>query len=415
MKSKRTSSLSVKNNTTMKNHFHFRGASFYWIVPLLFLAVALCVVVIFNYGSKDDTSDTAVLAPARIINIQQDFSAKFYFNNTFGNADFSKAIIKAIDESKKSVEVAVYSMNHTAIRDALYRAAKRGVSVTLIFSDRKITQHNKLFVNMPREIRRIDIASNSAASSGSLMHHKFILVDRGVKSQRLFFGSYNFTELQEKYDPSFLMETTRPELVDIFGEEFTRLTEGAHGHIKFKNNFNPFAALIKYPQGDLEIWFSPQSYRGGLRNRLLSLIRGAQKSINILVWDITDKEIARALVLAAHTKPVEMLVDDVNFSTQGSVAPFIESEKKFRGLDKLNILTDVRRNEELAKDFNMKDFNSFLHHHLLLVDDTIAVFGTSNWSTNGFYNNDESTMVTTIPSIVKSFKETFDVNYNKAK
>ncbi len=62
-----------------------------------------------------------------------------------------------------------------------------------------------------------------------------------------------------------------------------------------------------------------------------------------------------------------------------------------------------------------EDFNSFLHHHLLLVDGTIAVFGTNNWSTNGFFNNNESIMISNIPYMFQSFKQAFDANLDKAR
>jgi len=51
----------------------------------------------------------------------------------------------------------------------------------------------------------------------------------------------------------------------------------------------------------------------------------------------------------------------------------------------------------------------------MLLDNQIVIFGTNNWSAGGFYKNDESVMISSIPSLVSVFKNSFDYNYQKNK
>jgi phosphatidylserine/phosphatidylglycerophosphate/cardiolipin synthase-like enzyme len=380
-----------------------------FLIPGLLLVLAILSLAVF-FSFFFTPSKKPDLKPVKYVEINEPFSGQLYFNNEMGTDIFSSVIVPAIDGSKKTIELAVYSMDDTRIRDALYRAAERGVSVTLIFSDKRETGHDQVFKDMPTAIKRLDLSS----AEGS-MHHKFLLIDRNTPAAKLFFGSYNFTYLQEKYDPCFLLETTRPEIITVFGEEFERLRLNYHGLNKLAVSPDPFAALIRYPEGFLEIWFSPQPETGGLKERMMGLIKEAKNSIKVMIWDFTNKDLATELAVAARQKNVKIITDDYNYKEPGSVFDFLTTEKIKHRLDDLEIITDAKRNQEIKDKFKENDLNSFLHHHLLLIDDSTVVFGTNNWSNNGFYNNDESIIVSNIGSLVKPFGDVWQFNYDKNK
>lgn len=379
------------------------------IISLAFLVLVIVFLLVFFKLFKEPNQTSRVM-PAKILNISEPFSGEVYLNDQLGGTLFSDQIIAAIDGSKKSLEIAVYSMDNTSIRDAVYRAAKRGVKASLIFSDKQKKGHDAIFKDLPKNVSRLDISSDIG-----YMHHKFLLVDRGEAGAKLFFGSYNFTYLQEKYDPSFLLETARPEIIEVFGEEFDRLAASQHGTMKLDKGYNPFAALIKYPEGFLEIWFSPQRTDASLKQRMIDLVRESKSNIKIMIWNFTDNVLAGELAAAASRETVSIITDDVNYSVPESALNLLLAEKTKHHLSNLTILTDVKRNNELRNRFQINDLNSFLHHHLLLIDDRIAVFGTNNWSAGGFYKNDESIMISDIPSIVSSFESSFDFNHRVNK
>ncbi|PIT95372.1 hypothetical protein COT98_00150 [Candidatus Falkowbacteria bacterium CG10_big_fil_rev_8_21_14_0_10_39_9] len=377
------------------------------LVPTLALILVLSLLaVFFRYFSRSE----AVLIPAKDLEITEPFSGELYFNDQLGGSLFSDQIIAAIDSAKQKIEVAVYSMDNTQIRDALYRAAQRGVAVSLVFSDKREDGINTIFKNQPEGIKKIYIASDPSS-----MHHKFIILDRGSDQAKLFFGSYNFTYLQEKYDPSFLLKTVRSEIITVFGEEFDRLALGQHGGSKIAGDYNSFAARINYLDGWLEIWFSPQTVTGSLRQRMSQLIKSSTLGIEIMIWNFTDNGLAKELAEAAGRESVKILTDDVNYQAPESAFNLLSIEKTKHHLDNLELLTDAKRNQDLKKFFQINDLNSFLHQHLMLLDNQIVIFGTNNWSAGGFYKNDESVMISSIPSLVSVFKNSFDYNYQKNK
>ncbi|MFZ4648741.1 MAG: phospholipase D-like domain-containing protein [Patescibacteria group bacterium] len=395
--------LIKKNNTKISN----KKLLPFLLSGLILILIILSAVVFFKYFFYKASNQKAT--PAKLIEVKDNFSGQLYFNNEFGKNIFSSVIIEAINQSKKSIELAVYSMDDTRIRDAVYRAEKRGVKVILIFSDKRKAGHNQIFKDLPLNIKRIDVPSVDG-----YMHHKFLIIDRGTAQEKLFFGSYNFTYLQEKYDPCFLLETSRPEIIAIFGQEFDRLVAGLYGRDKLDVNHDPLITRIQYPEGFLEIWFTPQE-SNGLRERMMELISGSKQGIKILIWNFTSKSLALDLVNAAKSTSVKIVTDDFNFSLPDSAFNFLLTEKKNNKLDNLEIITDARRNEEVSKLSGDKNLNSFMHHHLMLIDDQIAIFGTNNWSENGFYHSDESVMISNISSIVSPFVDTWQINYDKNK
>lgn len=385
----------------------------FWGIPIVFLiAVGYFVFIFSRFTIKEKWVQ---FKPNKIIDVTEPFSGKVYFNNELGQNILSSIIINAIDFASTSIEIAVYSMDDEIIRDAIYNASKRGVKINIAFSDKHTETLNNLFTDIPKNINIKSISSND---SFELMHHKFMIIDRGESSQKLFFGSYNFTYIQDKYDPSFIFETDRREIIEIYGEEFDRIFSGTSGKQKLLSQYNPFAARINYPEGFLEIWFAPQQKRNGIKDRMIELIKQSRYIIKSMIWMMTDSDIASNLIFESRSKKVIMLIEDSNVSVKDSLIPAMLDQRERNHLNHLNnleIITDQKRNEELRNKFAEKDLNSFLHQHLLIVDDEIVVFGTNNWSSGGFFRNDESIMVSNIKSLVSLFNESFDFNYNKNK
>lgn len=392
----------------VKNGDNFNKKFIVIALPLLLLI--LCLYLGLTFFSLYQNREVTKSKPARTIEVNEPFTANLYFNDELGLDVFSELIINGLDSAKNKIELAMYSMDNTAVRDALYRAAARGVLINLIFSDKHENGVKNLFNNNHKNLKISFISSNDGS-----MHHKFLLIDRGSTQQKLFFGSYNFTNIQGKYDPSFMLTTERPELIWVFGDEFERLAGGIPGGVKESTNYNPYAALIKYPEGFIEIWFSPGLVNNNIKDRMLSLIKNSRSNIKIMTWSLTDKDVAAELALKSKQIPVSIITDDYNWSAAGSAFPILAAQKNRQNLNNLEIITDSNRNQEIAKILPNNDLNSFLHHHLLVVDDRVAVFGTNNWSSNGFFRNDESMMITNIKSLIKAFEQSYTVNYNKNK
>lgn len=340
--------------------------------------------------------------PAEIIEVNEPFSGTAHFNDKLGTDDFSNLFVSSIDKASSTIEIAVYSMDSQDIKDALYRAADRGVAVRLIFSDKRQDILQQLFDSYPANMEMSFIGS----PAGGYMHHKFMIIDRGQSGQKLFFSSYNFTYIQGRYDPSFILETGRPEIIRVFGEEFDRLSDKTGK----RDDFAPFAARIIYPEGFLEIWFSPGTTGNSIKDRMISLIKSSTSGIKAMIWSMTDSDMAAELAEAAKREPVSVITDDFNEAKGDSIFPALKAQKGRQGLDNLTIINDAKRNAEVGEFLPNSGLNSYLHQHLLITDDRIAAFGTENWSGGGFFRNSESVMVTDIPAIVQAFLGSFEAN-----
>ncbi len=338
-------------------------------------------------------------------------NAEIIFNNEIGTDIFSKRIVEEFDQAQSSIEVAMYAFTLASVREAIYRADARGVKVTIITDAKKDEMHDIFFINASDSIELLSPSNNS-----TLMHHKFAIVDRDTNNAKLIFGAYNFTELQEKYDPSFLLISDNEDLIDSFGREFSRLKSSLSGLLKYKDdNYSPWDLSLKAGNYDYEVWFSPGKKGDSIKEKLVNLVQGAENNIKIMIWDFTDKDLAVEIVKKARAGiKVQMIVDTWNFNNPNSVFHYLLEAKERYSLDNFELITDHKNGDLIlaaAGEDVQADFDPFLHHHLLIIDDATALFGTNNWSRSGSYNNDESMMVTNDNQIVADFLMSFDYHY----
>jgi len=306
------------------------------------------------------------------------------------------------------------------LRDKIYKAAERGVEVTLILDVQKNKQHDIIFANSPADIKII-YPGQERAISGRNMHHKFAIFDRGTSQEKLITGSLNWTELQESYDPSFLFSTTDSEIIQAYGVEIDLLKENFYGTRKFKKEeYKPWLKNITYNDCFVDVWFSPGVSNNSINQRIADLIKKAKKSIRIMIWQASDQNISRAILKKAKEGlDIKIMAEDYTFWEKNSILPYLFSQKKKHELDNLEILNDAWRTLDLKKETPDRQtgtlFNPFLHHHTLIIDNQKVVFGTNNWSRQALQSNDEDIIITNNSKIVSEFQKTFDFQYQKLR
>jgi len=335
------------------------------------------------------------------------------FNEPGETQSFSSLIVDYINQAQETIELAVFSMNSPQIISALGSAAQRGVQVSIVLDDFRKSSHDELLRGLPATVKRLDIDNGQVGQSAS-MHHKFIIIDRQTANRRLVFGSYNFTSWQD-YDTAFLFSTQETSLVKAFGQEFERLEGGFSGVKKLSlAEYSPFVQRLASPSGYLDLWWSPGIKHCSANDTIRNLISQAEKSIDIIIWEFTEKKMALSLLAKARQGVrVRLIVDNYNLNNTASVFSELIRVKNKERLDNLEILSDARSEEKLRQAGALPDpdFNSFLHHHFLIIDQRVAAFGTNNWSYAGSYANDEAMLVSDRPDIVQLFQEYFTNSY----
>lgn len=111
---------------------------------------------------------------------------KFAFSPKQGATD---AIIKQIQQAKKSIRVAAYAFTSKPIANALVKARKRGINVMVVLDGKSSKQQHSLYAFLLEN--NIPTRRNYAYS---IMHNKFIIIDEEILQS----GSFNYSSSAEK-------------------------------------------------------------------------------------------------------------------------------------------------------------------------------------------------------------------------
>lgn len=265
--------------------------------------------------------------------------------------DLVRRLIRLIDEAERSLDAAVYHLTDSGIVTALERACGRGVRVRLVL-ERDLPQAERL-----PSCARVRWDENERA-----MHHKFLMVD----GQRVWTGSANFTPSSLYFDANHALLLESPEVARAFSAEFAELWRGRFGPRKRDTNEERFVV------GDvpLELYMTPSDRP---RERLLELIEGAEESVRLAMFILTDDPLYEAL-LRARERGVR-----------------VEAVWDFTGLDGC-LYSEV--DELVRKGVGVLDaLPGLLHNKYAVLDGEIVIAGSANWSKSGLERNDENLVV----------------------
>ena len=137
------------------------------------------------------------------------------------NGGARQCLVRAIQDSRNTIDIAVYSFTASELAEALYAAKARGVHVRVLV-DREMAETGGSGV---RGLRLNGITVRSlGVPEQSLMHHKFAVFDERLVAT----GSYNWTNSAEHANYENLVVLEEPALVSRFQQEFRRLWREAN-------------------------------------------------------------------------------------------------------------------------------------------------------------------------------------------
>jgi phosphatidylserine/phosphatidylglycerophosphate/cardiolipin synthase-like enzyme len=139
----------------------------------------------------------------------------------------SAHILRAIDQAKKELLVAVYAFTNDDLAGALVQAKKRGVVVQVVL-DREFDATNEKSQSKFIEAQKIPLRRLSGLKSKSfdkdagLMHQKFAVIDRSI----VLTGSYNWTHSADSLnDENLLLFRDAGPLAEEYRRAFLQLWE----------------------------------------------------------------------------------------------------------------------------------------------------------------------------------------------
>ena len=138
------------------------------------------------------------------------YKAETYFSP---NGGVASNIIKAINNTKSSIDLAIFDLTSNDIASVLEQAQKRGVKIRIIADSRQAKGAYSAITELARE--QVDIKITHGEGRG-IMHNKFAIFD----SKSMVTGSYNWTNNAERFNYENAIFITDPNVIGAYQKEF---------------------------------------------------------------------------------------------------------------------------------------------------------------------------------------------------
>lgn len=121
----------------------------------------------------------------------------------------------------------------------------------------------------------------------------------------------------------------------------------------------------------------------------LSVLRSAQKTIDICVFAFTDDDVADALIAAKKRNvKINIITDNQQAAGKGADAK--------------------RLQESYGIPFKTDNTVGYMHNKFAIVDSKTLINGSFNWSKGARFKNRENVLITNIPQCIKEYQAQFD-------
>lgn len=341
------------------------------------------------------TPDPAPTLPGQAVELPRDIGfdggwwAVLFSPGASGNAANGRYIfdklIATIDAAQTSIHIAAFETNLTPVAEALIRAQARGVDVRWITDDEN-------GIDADGEAGRGQFALLEDAGiplrddlRGALMHNKFIIFDDHI----VWTGSMNLTTNDVYRNNNNVVVIESPEVAAVYEAEFAEMWAGQFGPSSpaqsgqdvLDRNGRPF--IIRFAPEDEPL------------DALVQLAGLAEHSIRFMAFSFTHDALGATLrERAAAGVDVRGI-----FETFGSETIYSE------------LTPLVCAGIDARQDGNA----GMLHHKVIVIDDTVVVTGSLNFSNNAADSNDENVLILADAGIAQLYLEEFERRWAEAR
>ncbi|WKZ38100.1 MAG: phospholipase D-like domain-containing protein [Anaerolineales bacterium] len=294
-------------------------------------------------------------------------------------------LIEFINDAQTSIHIASFEFNLTPVAEALIAAKNRGVEVKWMTDDKNGLNYDtqpgrgqfSLLIGAGIEVR------DDARSA--LMHNKFWIFDQQI----VWTGSTNITVNGVYKQNNNVLVIRSPQVASIYEREFQEMWSGQFGPRAPSMVNTQWTILDGTP---VQVLFSPED---NVMRNLIALVKDARTSIRFLAFSFTDFPLAQVMIERANAGV------DVKgvFETFGSNSPNSE------------LRTFWCAGLPVRQDGNA----SFLHHKVIVVDNSIVVTGSLNFSANADEVNEENVLIVDNAGIAALYLQEFEKIWSRAQ
>jgi len=289
-------------------------------------------------------------------------------------------LVAAIDSARLTVDVAIYSLSLNSIRDALMDAHNRGVQVRMVMESENLDRSD------PQKIKDAGIPILGDRREG-LMHDKFVVID----NSEVWLGSMNFTDSGGYTDNNNLMRIRSVKMAENYTKEFEEMfVDDKFGPDLVAETPNPRVTIDGTP---IDVYFSPDD---SVQASFVDLVNNAQQSIYFMAFSFTADEIGDAVRNRARDGVV--------------VAGVMETEQV-----NSNIGTEFDLFKQAALDVLRDGNDGQMHHKVMIIDESIVILGSYNFTNSAETKNDETLIVVYSKEIAAQFMAEFQRIHSQAQ
>lgn len=259
---------------------------------------------------------------------------------------------KAIDETKSSILLIIYSIRDEKIIKSLKKKANEGVDVQVI-CDPDASDGTEKKINPPIHLYK--------RRNTGLMHQKILVTD----NEKVWIGSANMTTQSLQLHDNLVIGIYSKPLAEFITKKADSMIDTG-----FKKTFPH--QIFQINDQTLEMWFLPDDSQA--INRIKNLIQTAKKSIRVAMFTWTRSDLTD-LIINAHNRGLDVSLAIDRSSACGVCTQVVKK------LEKNNIPLKFNKG------------NGLLHHKYMVIDDTILVLGSANWTKAAFTQNDDCFIV----------------------
>lgn len=293
---------------------------------------------------------------------------RLYFNEPDASADRSayqggieQALVDAIDQTRESLDIAVFEMNSEPIYQALLEAHQRGVALRIVTDDDHGLNDSKNVA-----LRQLQAAGIPLVDDGrsGLMHNKFMILD----GRTVWTGSWNYTVNGAYRNNNNALVIESEVAAAAYQAEFDEMFERR----EFGTGSSDDGVVqVTQAEGEFSIIFGSEADEV---SALRTVIGKAKRSIHIMTFVFSLEELAEAILLKAAQEDIAVrgIFEKRNSAASWSQLPALHCA-----------------GAEMRQDGNPYA----LHHKVIIVDGSTVITGSFNFSKNAAKSNDENILI----------------------